>query len=68
MAQGERPAFSVSAKGDRKDKDGNVNLVPVGAAWPNKKGTGYNVKLDSVPIAFDGWLYLSPPKDDGDTR
>jgi len=22
----------------------------VGAAWPNKKGTGFNIQLDAVPL------------------
>ena len=60
-----RPAYNVAAKVVRKDGDSSKDtLVPVGAAWPNRNGTGYNVKLDVVPVDFDGWLYLSPPKDD----
>ena len=59
-----RPAFNVSAKTGRKDKEGNDMLTNVGAAWPNRNGTGFNVKLDTLPVTFDGFLYLSPPKDD----
>jgi len=59
-----RPAFNVSAKTGRQDRDHNDILVSVGAAWPNQKGTGFNVKLDTLPVNFDGFLYLVPPKDD----
>ena len=34
----------------------------VGAAWPNKKGDGFNIQLDSLPL--DRNLTMLPPKPD----
>lgn len=59
-----KPAFNVAAKIGRQDGEGKDMLVHVGAAWENQKRTGYNVKLDTLPVDFDGFLYLTPPKED----
>lgn len=36
--------YVVEGEGD------NPFFTKVGAAWPNKKGTGFNVKLTATPI------------------
>ena len=33
----------------------------IGAAWPNKKGTGFNIQLDAVPL--DGRIALLVPSE-----
>jgi len=47
-------------------KDKKPNEKPffhkIGAMWPNKKGDGFNLILDSRPL--DGEITLLPPKDE----
>ena len=38
--------------------------ITVGAAWSFKDGTGYSVKLHSIPTNWDGDFILLPPKVD----
>lgn len=64
MAKGSRPAFSVRAKTGRKDDQDKDIFVTVGAAWKWQNGTGYNLKIDTLPVAFDGYLLLTEPKDE----
>ena len=33
----------------RKDQSGFFDRI--GAAWPNKNGTGFNIQLDAVPLS-----------------
>ena len=33
----------------------------IGAAWPNKNGTGFNIQLDALPL--DGRIALLVPSD-----
>ena len=30
----------------------------VGAAWPHKDGNGFNIRLDAIPVRFDGNLTI----------
>lgn len=30
----------------------------VGSAWPHKDGKGFSIRLDSLPVAFDGNLTI----------
>jgi hypothetical protein len=64
MAAGQRPAYIVRAKTGRQDGDGKDIFVSVGAAWHWQNGSGFNVKIDTLPVAFDGYLLLAEPKDD----
>jgi hypothetical protein len=67
MAKGSksnRPAYTVRAKTGRKDGDGKDIFVTVGAAWPFGSGEGFNVRINMLPVAFDGTLMLIPPKDE----
>jgi hypothetical protein len=64
MAKGSKPAFNVRAKTGRKDAEDRDIFVTVGAAWPWNSGNGYNVKIDTLPVNFDGYLLLTEPKDD----
>jgi hypothetical protein len=64
MARGAKPAFMVRAKTGRQDAQERDIFVTVGAAWPWERGNGYNVKIDTLPVAFDGYLLLAEPKED----
>lgn len=61
---GQRPDFIVRAKLSRKDAGGNDIFYTCGAAWKFRSGTGFNVRLNLLPIAFDGTLVLVEPKDE----
>ena len=67
MAKGSRtnrPAYNVRAKTGRKDENDRDIFVTVGAAWPFGSGEGFNIKVNMLPINFDGQLMLVPPKED----
>lgn len=64
MAQGQQPTHQVRAKTGRKDTEGNDIFFNVGAAWPFRNGDGFSIKLNAVPVGFDGTLLLSPVKDE----
>ena len=63
-AKGSRPIYNVRAKTGRKDDNGNDIFMTVGAAWPFERGDGLNVRINALPVAFDGQLMLVPPKED----
>jgi hypothetical protein len=47
MAESNKPSheiFVVEGEGD------DAYFTKVGAAWPNKKGTGFNIKLSALPL------------------
>ena len=64
MAKGNMPTFNVRAKTGRKTEGGDDIFTTVGAAWEFKNGTGYSVKINSLPVPFDGTLIMVEPKDD----
>jgi hypothetical protein len=64
MAQGNRPVYNVRAKTGRKDSEGKDIFMTVGAAWPFERGDGLNVRINALPINFDGQLMLVVSKDD----
>ena len=42
-------------------KDGKtVRSTEVGAIWPDRDGKGFSLKLDYVPVGFNGWLNIRP--------
>lgn len=59
-----RPSYTVRAKTGRKDGDGKDIFTTVGAAWPFGSGEGFNVRINMLPVNFDGTLMLIPPKDE----
>jgi hypothetical protein len=59
-----RPAYTVRAKTGRKDGEGKDIFTTVGAAWPFGNGDGFNIKVNMLPINFDGQLMLIPPKEE----
>lgn len=62
--KGNRPVYNVRAKTGRKDDNGNDIFTTVGAAWPFNQGDGLNIRINMLPVNFDGQLMLVPPKDD----
>jgi hypothetical protein len=59
-----RPNYTVRAKTGRKDESDRDIFVTVGAAWPFGSGEGFNVRINMLPVNFDGTLMLIPPKDE----
>lgn len=59
MSKGEKPAYNARAK---KDPDSEY-MITIGAAWTFKDGDGYVVRLESLPVNWDGTFILVPPRD-----
>jgi hypothetical protein len=55
----QQPAFTAYAVTKREGKDDW--WTPIGAAFPHKDGSGYNIVLQTIP--FDGKIVLRPPKE-----
>jgi hypothetical protein len=55
---------NVRANTGQKDGEGRDIFTTVGAAWPFNQGDGLNVRINLLPVSFDGQLMLVPPKDD----
>lgn len=53
-ATGNRPSHTVYHVTDQGDD--KKAWTPVGAAWPHKDGKGFNIRLDAIPVRFDGNL------------
>ena len=62
MAKGNRPIYNVRAKTGRQDGEGKYIFTTVGAAWPFERGDGLNVRINVLPVNFDGTLMLVPPR------
>ena len=59
------PLYNVVAKcGTYKDREGNKvqKWKKLGVSVDTREG-GMALKLDLIPIDFDGWLYLAIPDD-----
>jgi hypothetical protein len=59
--------YKVSAvSGKYKDSEGNEKnrYVDMGVVMDTKNGP--MLKLEAVPVGWDGWAYLNEPKQDGD--
>lgn len=60
MSKGDKPVFNVRA---RQEPDSEY-MTTIGAAWRFKQGEGYVVRLQMIPVNWDGSCVLVPPKDD----
>ena len=49
----------------RDGKERNAYGV-IGAAWPNDKGELDRIKIDAVPVTWDGIIYLRRREDDAE--
>lgn len=56
-----KPAYIAYTVKDKKDGKKSF-FHKVGAMWPNKKGDGFNLILDSLPLGAE--IVLLPPNDD----
>jgi len=61
MAQ---PAYTLRAKTGRKDEQERDIMVTVGVAFPFKRGDGFMLNINTLPVPFDGSLMMVPPKED----
>ena len=54
----------VTKHGKFKDSDGNLKSgwIKVGETHETRNG-GLSLKIDSLPIDFDGWINLAAPTD-----
>lgn len=52
----------VAVTGTYKDRDGNDKrrYLTIGAVLETKNG--FQLKLEAVPVGWDGWAYLNEPK------
>lgn len=53
-ATGNRPTHTVYHVVERAED--RKAWTPVGAAWPHKDGKGFSIRLDAIPVRFDGTL------------
>jgi hypothetical protein len=58
-ATGKKP--SLIAYHVRDNTNGEGFFTRIGAAWPNKKGNGFNIQLDVIPL--NGRISLCPPSE-----
>jgi hypothetical protein len=60
MPKGSKPTMIARVK---QSPDSDL-MVTIDTAWPFKEGEGFVVKLQSLPIQWDGDFILVPPKED----
>jgi hypothetical protein len=61
-----RPSHIVWQVIDNDREDGKGFFRRIGAAWPNKRGTGLNVVLDAIPLT--GRIALLAPQEEDSER
>jgi len=55
--------YEVSAKtGEYKDRDGNTKAQYIRMGVVIEGPKGLSLKLESIPVNWDGWAYLNTPK------
>lgn len=59
-AKGNRPVFNVRAK---QSPDSEF-MTTIGAVWPFREGEGFVVKLNLLPVGWNGECILVAPKDE----
>ena len=57
--------FNVFAEKQGQTKRDD-RLIRIGAAFPHKKGPGFNVEIESMPLNFTGKLVILLPKEKDD--
>lgn len=56
--------YRVTARGNSTSKDGKIKFFTIGMAYNHKDSEDVIVvRLDQIPVGFDGWLNLFPIKD-----
>lgn len=51
-----------------KDRGDDAIWTPLGAAWAHKDDKGFNIKLDLLPVNFDGQLTIRERKDNNEAE
>ena len=59
MSKGEKPVFNARAKKEPESE----YMTTIGAAWAFREGEGYVVRLERLPVNWDGSFILVPPKE-----
>jgi len=55
--------YEVSAKtGEYQDKEGNTKARYIQMGVVIEGPRGLSLKLESIPVNWDGWAYLNTPK------
>lgn len=57
--KGSKPVFNARAKTDPQSDF----MITIGAAWEFREGEGYVVKLQTLPMNWDGTFILVPPRE-----
>jgi hypothetical protein len=60
--------YSLTAKsGQYKDAQGNLknSYVRCGVVMNGKNDGEYVIKLEALPVNFDGWIYMNKPEPKG---
>lgn len=65
-SNGNRPSHTVYYVTDQGED--RKSWAPVGAAWPHKDGKGFNIRLDAIPVGFNGNLTVREPKQEKEGR
>lgn len=66
MADNRRPTHVVQAKTGRTNAEGKNVYMIAGSAWVTDNGI--SLKIDQLPVPFDGSLYLAEREDNGHQR
>ena len=55
----------VTKHGKYKDSEGNVKTgwIKIGETFETRNG-GLSLKIDTLPVDFDGWINLAVPHDE----
>ena len=63
---GSKPTHIVYHVQDREDD--KPLWTPIGAAWPNRDGKGFNIQIDALPVPFNGRLTVRERKNKEEGR
>lgn len=59
MTDSNRPAFRAVVADERGEgTQVKTFWTPIGAAWPTRSGKGFNIRLDMIPVGWDGRFTL----------
>lgn len=55
---------AIAKAGTYKDRNGDdkVRFHKCGVVFEGRDGKGLNLKVESLPVGFDGWLSLREPR------
>lgn len=62
MSNDKRPTHILWQVIDSEDEDKKAFWQRIGAAWAHKKGSGYSIQLDAIPLR--GRIQMTERRDD----